>query len=171
MGYAVNISVCIFICFVCFPYTNGQNDLLFENIHDIAPDSENIRMPLECQYNMTSGDHICDCSNRNTVTWITIIITLFFVLDTLWIQLKHSVNYLQLFTLQALRGSYHNVIVWNCNDLLVKRDTFLNVDFIHHIHIKNIKRLSLEQHSIAFKRSKPTIKIQLQFSNVSHFLN
>lgn len=76
MGHTVKISVCIFICFVFFPHTNGQNDLIFGNIDDMTPDSVN-RMPLECQYNLTTGDYICDCYNRNTVTPPTIIIMIY----------------------------------------------------------------------------------------------
>lgn len=61
------ISICIFVCCVFVAHTNGQNDLNFGNMNDQTPDVLVNRTPLACQYNLTSGDHICDCNNRHTV--------------------------------------------------------------------------------------------------------
>lgn len=67
MERAVKISVCILLCGVFVSQTNGENDLILENVNEQMPDVLENRMPLVCQYNYTSGDHICDCNYRNTV--------------------------------------------------------------------------------------------------------
>lgn len=72
MGNAMKISVCFFIYLcVCIPHINGQNDLM-ENMNDMTVNSVE-RTLLECAFDLMTGDHICDCDNRNAVMLKTTI--------------------------------------------------------------------------------------------------
>lgn len=91
MEHAVKIAVCIVICCVFPSHTNGQTELNFGNTNDQTTIANVLvdRVPLKCQYNLTSGDHICDCDNRNTVNdWITIIVHIIHIRLLFWIPLK-----------------------------------------------------------------------------------
>lgn len=72
-NFGVKMLVFIFACLLSF--VNGQN--LMENIDDITGDSDVDETLLKCQYDLMTGDHICDCHNRNTVLLIQITITKF----------------------------------------------------------------------------------------------
>lgn len=61
----MKIAVCIIVCRVFVSQANGENNLILGNMNDQTTDV--LVEPLVCQYNLTSGDHICDCNNRNTV--------------------------------------------------------------------------------------------------------
>lgn len=64
MGDFLKIFVCICICVFSLA-VNGQN--LIENVDDITADNSVVGMPLKCEYDLLTGDHICDCHNRNAV--------------------------------------------------------------------------------------------------------
>lgn len=70
-----------------------------------------------------------------------------------------------------ISGNVNNIVVENCNTLIVKSNTFHAVDYIDHIQFNNIKQLILESNSLEFKKRLPIPKIKLLFSNVSHILN
>ncbi|XP_055305292.1 uncharacterized protein LOC129569989 [Sitodiplosis mosellana] len=102
----------------------------------LANYSPNYRQ-LDCKYDLPTSDQICDCTNRNK-------------------------NYF----LPLFNGNINNLKVQNCKNVLVTLNTFRDVDHIEHIHFTNIKELTLEAHSLGFKRQLPVPKIKLIFTNV-----
>lgn len=69
-----------------------------------------------------------------------------------------------------LHGNVNNLIVQNCKNVLIGQNTFQDVAYIEHIHFINIKELTLEPHSLEFKRRLPVPKIKMIFNNVSQLL-
>lgn len=73
----------------------------------------------------------------------------------------------QAFVLEIINGNINRLVIRNCRELRILKDTFERISHLQDIHIENIGNLILEKNSIQLPGHSSTNRPRLTFNNVS----